>query len=106
MRSLGFYAEDIQLVLVLESVLLFAVSMVLGFVIARAAVWGISFLSFSWIPSFDIFMQNGRLQAEFYLRTILINIGIMLLILIPAVWVPAWRISLRDLPEVLSGGNR
>jgi len=106
MRSLGFYAGDIQVVLVLEALFLFIISMVLGYLIAQVAVWGISFVSFSWIPSFDIFMQDGRLQAEFYMRTTLVNIGILLLILVPAVWGPAYRISRRELPDILSGGKR
>ena len=106
MRSIGFYASDVQFVLVTEAMMLFAVSIVFGLLIARAALWAISMADFSWIPSFEIFMQDGRLKGELILRTIAVNIGIMVLILIPSVWLPASRMARADLPETLSGGNQ
>jgi len=106
MRSLGFQTRDVVFVLVSETLMLFAAAIILGLLLARAAAWGISFIDFTWIPSFEIFMKEGRLSAQFLWGTIVANIAILVLVLIPSVWIPAGRMASGELPELLTGGNQ
>ena len=105
MRVLGFFESDLRQVLILELFFLCVVSLFVGFAAARLAAWGISFMSFSYIPSFEIFMSEGRLKALFLFRTTLVNVAAVMGVLLPVVWFPAFRTSRGSLPEMLSGGN-
>lgn len=106
MRSLGFYAEDIQTLLILEALLLLGISLVCGFILAKLIVWGVSLLSFQQIPSFEIFMKDGRLQAVYKPVTILFNVVALMLTISVPVWFPSYRISRMGLPEALNGGDK
>jgi ABC-type lipoprotein release transport system permease subunit len=63
-------------------------------------------LSFQQIPSFEIFMKDGRLQAVYEPVTILFNVVALLLTISVPVWFPSYRISRMGLPEALNGGDK
>ena len=106
MRAIAFMQSEIVLMLLLETLILFLLSVIIGFALARLAIWGASFMSFESIPSFEIFMKNGKLTAVYSLRTFLINCGIVLISLLPAVIWPVYNASRQPLAVVLSGGNK
>jgi ABC-type antimicrobial peptide transport system permease subunit len=103
MRVIGFYGTDLRMILWTEIIVLGLFSMVGGFVLARILSWAVSFISFSWFPGFEIFLNNGRLIALYLPGTMLINILLILFVLLALVLIPSFRISQKDLPVLLSG---
>lgn len=106
MRAVGFHEPEILLVLLLELLMLFAAGLALGFLIARVVLFGISFLSFSWIPSFGIFMQGGRLLPRFVPSTMARNVGVVLLVVLPVVLFQSHGASRKPLSETLAGAEK
>jgi ABC-type lipoprotein release transport system permease subunit len=106
MRAIGFYENDIRRILIVESFILATVSIAAGFCIALFINWRVSYLSFSWFPSFEIFLKNGRLLALYNPRVTALNIASIYAILFIAVYAPALRMSRCPLPEMLSGAYK
>jgi ABC-type lipoprotein release transport system permease subunit len=106
MRAIGFYERDVRFLLALETVFLGVISLITGFILARFFIYASGFLSFSWFPSFEIFMKDGRLSGRYVPRTIIINIAAVFCILLPAVWFPSYKASRMPLPGMLSGGMK
>jgi ABC-type lipoprotein release transport system permease subunit len=104
MRAIGFYEADLVQVLMLETLELGFISLAAGLVFARLVNWALSFLSFSWFPSFEIFLKKGRLSALYLPETTLVNMAALFVILLAAVWFPALRASRNPLPKMLTGG--
>ncbi len=105
LQSIGFHSRDVVFLLMMETIILFLCSLAAGFLFARLVIWLMGFASFSMIPSFEIFMQGGRLVPVFSLRTTLINSAIVLAAIIPTVALPVFTASRKPLPEILSGGK-
>lgn len=103
MRAIGFYGGDLHMVLWTEVFALGFVALVTGFVLVWILGQAIAFLSFSWFPSFEIFMKNGRLKSLYLPKTVLINVVSIFLVLFAAAWFPAFRSSRKPLPDLLSG---
>lgn len=106
MRAIAFSGSEIIFMLMCEAFILFLLSLLTGFILAKLIVGGVSFLSFSWIPSFDIFMKDGKLSAVYTLRTTMINSAVVLAILLPAVTIPVYNTSRQPLASILTGGNK
>ncbi|MDR0409993.1 MAG: ABC transporter permease [Spirochaetaceae bacterium] len=104
MRAIGFYEKDIRRALAFEAIILASVSIVTGFCAALLLNHVISYLPFSRFPGFDIFLNNGRLLAVYNFAATSINIAATYIILLVAVYVPAFRLSRSPLPEMLAGG--
>ena len=105
MQALGLSVGNIRIVLIFEALLLFLLAVSAGFITALGVLKGISLFSFSWIPGFEIFMNNGKLSASFSVQTILWNIVILILTAIPAVFIPSLLISKMKLADSLSRGK-
>jgi ABC-type lipoprotein release transport system permease subunit len=105
MRAIGFHESDVVQVLILETLELGVISLAAGFVFALIVNWGLSFLSFSWFPSFEIFLRKGRLSALYLPVTTLINVAALFAILLASVWVPSFRSSRNSLPRMLTSGS-
>ena len=103
MRAIGFFGGDLRTVLWTEVIILGVISLIAGFLTALLLNFASSFISFSWFPSFEIFLRNGRLTPLYLLNTVLVNIFFTLLILAAAVIVPSLRASRKNLPSLLSG---
>ncbi|MDR0644363.1 MAG: ABC transporter permease [Treponema sp.] len=88
MRVIGFQEEDIAWVLVMEAACLAVVSVIVGFFFSFLLVKLFSFLPFTQIPSFEIFMKNGELFALFNPRTVLFNAFAVFCMLLPALGLP------------------
>jgi len=106
MRAIGFYEGDVRFILELEIVCMAVFSIIAGFALALFINWGLSYTSFGWVPGFEIFMQNGRLNALYLPGTIVVNIVAVLCMLAIAIWGPIFRNSRNPLPQMLSGGGR
>jgi ABC-type lipoprotein release transport system permease subunit len=103
MRAIGFYGGDLRLVLWAEVSALTLVSLLAGFVLARILQHLLSLMSFSWFPSFEIFMKDGKLAALYLPETTLVNVVSVFAALFAAVLVPVFRSSRKPLPGLLSG---
>jgi ABC-type antimicrobial peptide transport system permease subunit len=103
MRAIGFFGGDLRIVLWTEIMILGVISFFAGFLLALLFNGVASFISFSWFPSFEIFLKNGRLSALYLPGTVILNIIITLLILAAAVFFPSLRASKKKLPSLLSG---
>lgn len=78
MRAVGFSKLWVISVLLFEAALVLVVGIVLGLLFSFVITSLISFLSFDWIPGFEIFMREGRLTALYRPRTLAINTLIVL----------------------------
>ncbi|GHT92921.1 hypothetical protein FACS1894140_5620 [Spirochaetia bacterium] len=105
MRAIGFYAGDVRHILMMETTGLGLLSLFAGFILALFVSALIRLIPFSWLPSFEIFMKDGRLMPLYLPRTVLINLAAVFCILLAAVWFPAFRSSRTSLPQMLSGGK-
>jgi len=103
MRSIGFFGNDLRIVLWTEVVILGVISLFAGFLFSIVLSFAASFISFSWFPSFEIFLTNGKLTALYLPETISMNIFLTLMVLVAAVIFPALRASKKKLPSLLSG---
>ena len=104
LRAIGFFVPDVVFLLTMETLILYLVSLAGGFVLAWLVIKSLSLVSFSMIPSFDIFMSGGRLVPVYTLRTTLINSLALLGVLIFTVTLPVFTASRKPLPDALSGG--
>jgi ABC-type lipoprotein release transport system permease subunit len=103
MRVIGFYGGDLRFVLWIEVAALGIISLLAGFVLSQIFSFAVSLLSFSWFPSFEIFMKNGRLSVLYLPETVLLNVSLIFLVLAAAVFFPSFRTSKKHLPALLSG---
>jgi len=103
MRAIGFHGRDMGLVLWTEIIVLGIISMIAGFVLANILSWAVSLHSFSWFPGFEIFMHNGKLRPLYLPSTLLINIVLILIILLVLAFFPSFRVTRKELPQLLSG---
>jgi ABC-type lipoprotein release transport system permease subunit len=103
MRSIGFYGGDLRLVLWVEVITLGIISLIAGFFLAWFLSRAASLLSFSWFPSFEIFLKKGRLSVLYLPRTIIINVALIFLVLAAAAVFPSFRASKKKLTALLSG---
>jgi len=103
MRSIGFYGGDLRLVLWIEVIALGVISLIAGFFAAWFLSRAASLLSFSWFPSFEIFLKKGKLAVLYLPRTVLFNVTLIFLVLVSAVVFPSFRASRKNLPALLSG---
>ncbi|MDR1469523.1 MAG: ABC transporter permease [Spirochaetaceae bacterium] len=106
MRAIGFKGWDIRLVLILETLLLATLSIIAGIALSLAVNGALSRLSFTWIPSFEIFMKNGRLAAQYSGGPLAFNALAVYSMLLIAVWFPAFAASRQHLPEMLTAGTK
>jgi len=106
MRAIAFSRSHIVFMLMIEAFILFFLSLITGFLLAKLIISAGSTLSFSWLPSFDIFMKDGQLSAVYTLRTTMINCAVVLAILLPAVAIPVYNTSRKPLASILTGGNQ
>jgi ABC-type antimicrobial peptide transport system permease subunit len=103
MRAIGFYGADLRYILVTETLGLALVSLAAGFFLSLFFSWLVTRIPFSWFPSFEIFMKDGKLRSLYLPGTMMINIAAVFAVLLVAVWEPAFRSSRDHLPEMLSG---
>ncbi|GMO26368.1 MAG: hypothetical protein Ta2F_01910 [Termitinemataceae bacterium] len=103
MRAMGAGESSVRAMLVIEALLLASAALVSGFILARLAAWGVSLISFSWMPSFEIFLKQGRLEAAYKITAILKNIAAVYIVVFVAVFFPVYKASVTPLPQILSG---
>ena len=105
MMAIGMQRKDVISILLFESAFVFILSLILGSIFSLLVLRVIYFISFDWIPGFEIFMQKGRLVPYFSIKTIFTNIIILMIITLPAAWVPSYRASRLNLTKALSGNK-
>jgi len=103
MRSIGFYGGDLRLVLWIEVTALGILSLIAGFFMAQILSRAASLLSFSWFPSFEIFLKNGKLSVLYLPQTVIVNTALIFLVLVAAAFFPSFRASKKKLTVLLSG---
>jgi len=103
MMVIGFFDVDLRLVLLSEIIVLGFISLIGGFMLAHVLSWVVSLLSFSWFPSFEIFLKNGKLTTMYLPGTILFNILTIFIILIIVALPVSFRVTQKKLPNLLSG---
>jgi ABC-type lipoprotein release transport system permease subunit len=103
MRAIGFCGGDLRMVLWAEMSALGCAALLIGFLLAWILGQVLALLPFSWIPSFEIFMKDGKLMSLYLPETMMINVASVFLVLFAAVSVPAFRSSQKSLSGLLSG---
>jgi ABC-type lipoprotein release transport system permease subunit len=105
MRAIGFYGAHIRLVLALETLGLALVSLAAGAVLVLVLQWVVTFIPFSWFPSFEIFLEDGKLKLLYLPATVAVNILAVFASLFLAAVLPVFGSSREPLPAMLSGGR-
>jgi len=103
MRAIGFYGRDLRFVLWIEVIALGIISLFAGFLLVRLLNFAVSFFSFSWFPSFEIFLKDGKLSILYLPKTVFLNVTLIFVVLIVAVFFPSFRASRKHLPSLLAG---
>jgi ABC-type antimicrobial peptide transport system permease subunit len=103
MRAIGFYGADIRFILVLETFGLALVSLGAGMLLELVLQWAVTFIPFSWFPSFEIFLEDGKLRTLYLPATMLVNVAAVFVSLFLAAIAPVFRSSREPLPAMLSG---
>jgi ABC-type lipoprotein release transport system permease subunit len=103
MRIIGFYGSDLRLVLWTEVLVIGFISLIAGLILAQILGWAVSLLSFSWFPSFEIFMKNGKLSPLYLPKTMLVNVLLVFIVLFAMALSPSIRVSRKNLSGLLSG---
>jgi ABC-type lipoprotein release transport system permease subunit len=106
LRAIGAKENDVRGILICESLILSSAAVVGGFLLSLAVLYLMSFISFSWMPSFEIFLKDGRLNAVFHLQALLKNISAIYIVVMAAVYFPALNASRAPLARILSGGSK
>jgi ABC-type lipoprotein release transport system permease subunit len=104
MRAIGCYESDVRFVFKLEIFVMALFSMIAGFFLALLVNSIISGGSFAWVPGFEVFLQNGKLDAVYLPGTVAVNALAVSVMLTLAIWSPIFRNSRSPLPGMLSGG--
>ncbi|MDR2176835.1 MAG: FtsX-like permease family protein [Treponema sp.] len=105
MRAIGFYGADIRFILALETSGLALVSLAAGLLLTLVLQWAVTFIPFSWLPSFEIFLEDGKLRTLYLPGTVLVNVAAVFASLFLAAAAPVFRSSREPLPAMLSGGR-
>ncbi|MDR3301131.1 MAG: FtsX-like permease family protein [Spirochaetaceae bacterium] len=105
MRAIGFYEQSVRNILISETFLLGTISIIIGFCLSLLLLQLASLLSFSWFPSFDIFLKDGHLTAQWTATELARNSIAIYIVLFIAVWFPTFHVSKAPLPGLLSGSN-
>jgi ABC-type antimicrobial peptide transport system permease subunit len=105
MRAIGFYGADIRFVLLLETSGLALVSLAAGMLLVLLLQWVVTFIPFTWFPSFEIFLSDGKLNTLFLPRTMAVNTLAIFASLFSVALAPVFGASRESLPVMLSGGR-
>jgi putative ABC transport system permease protein len=103
MGTIGFTGSDLRRVLWTEVAILGFFSLVFGLLLVFIISKMVSFLSFSSLPGFEVFMKNEMLTPLYLPVTFLFNGLFVFVILFMSVIFPAFIVSRRKLPNLLSG---
>jgi len=103
MGTIGFNGSDLSMVLWTEVAILGFLSLVFGLLFVFIISQIFSLFSFSWFSGFEIFMKNKKLTPLYLPATFLINGLSVFLILFMSVVIPAFNVSHKKLPNLLSG---
>ena len=106
MRAIAFHQSEVVTQLLLETLILFILSLGIGLIISRFVVTLASFVDYSFIPSFEIFLDDGKLTATYTFSSFLVNTGVVFLAVLPAVLGPVIMATRRPLAGLLSGGSK
>lgn len=93
MRAMGLHRSDLQIMFIFEALFLLFFSIIIGSIITFILFSIISNFNFSDISGFDIFLNKGKLLPSLSLARISLNILILFIAVVPAVWIPIFRIS-------------
>jgi ABC-type antimicrobial peptide transport system permease subunit len=105
MRAIGFYSADIRFILLLETFGLALVSLAAGVVLILFFQQLVTFIPFTWFPSFEIFLEDGKLKVLYLPQTVAVNIMAVFISLFLAAAAPVYRSSREPLPKMLTGGR-
>ncbi|MDR2490649.1 MAG: FtsX-like permease family protein [Spirochaetaceae bacterium] len=106
MRAIGFYENDIVLILSLETALLATISLAAGFILALIASAALTSLPFNWFPGMDMFLSGGSLSSVYKPASVLFNALAIYVMLLPAVLLPARTFTRMPLPRMLAGSTK
>jgi putative ABC transport system permease protein len=105
MRAIGFYGADVRFILLLETFCLAVLSLGAGMGLAMVLERAVTLVPLSWFPSFEIFLEEGRLTALYLPRTVGVNaLAAAAGLFLAALW-PVWGSSREPLPGMLNGGR-
>ena len=103
MRVFGLSQGSLVLLLLGESLFVYALSFILGLLLAFGLNELLAMFSYDWIPGFDILLEKGKLSASYKINIFLTNIFIVFFTTIPAVVFLAIKVAQADLIKVLKG---
>ena len=101
LRSIGLQKWDVTFLFFFEGFFLLLIAVVLGALFSLLLNFGISRLSFGWIPGFSLFLENGRLYGRYTPGAFVWNALLLAFILAPAQAIPVIKALQRSIVECL-----
>ena len=85
MQAVGFSRMWLFIVLLIEALLVLGIGIAIGTLLSWIITYITSFISFDWIPGFEIFMREGKLTALYTVKTLSNNIAIVIGAVLPVI---------------------
>jgi len=104
-QAMGMTAWQVEAMLMIEASIMLILALSAGFILSLLLMAGLGQFSFDWIPGFGIFLKQGRLTGKWTMNRILVNISVILLGVVPAVWYQVRKELKKPLNDTLAGGK-
>ncbi len=103
MCAIGFSRGSLLGLLVAEAAVALLVAVGAGFALALVTTRALSYVSFDWIPGFELFLTGGRLAAHYSPATVALNAAIVGVVVLALVATMAALHLRRSIPGLLRG---
>jgi len=101
LRSIGLHRMDIAALFLFEGVYLLLFAIAAGGLVSLLIRFGISRITFDWIPGFSLFLEDGRLWGRYRPDNLVMNTGLLALILFASIGFPIRRALKRSVVQCL-----
>lgn len=102
LRAIGMEQNTVRSILILETGWLYILGVALGALLTIPGFWILGHLNYDALPGFELFLRQGRLIPEITTVQVILNMGLLALILLPASLIPSYRASRTVLIEALT----
>ncbi|MFW5849618.1 MAG: FtsX-like permease family protein [Spirochaetota bacterium] len=103
MLAVGFTRPWVVTMLLAEAALVLAGGIAAGLALSAGATGLLSYVSFDWIPGFEIFLQEGRLAARYTLHSVALNAAMVAGVVVLAIALMVRSFVRKEIPSLIKG---
>lgn len=101
LRTIGMSRIQVRALFLIEAAIMACTASILGLILGILLFRIISLFDFTFVPAAGLFLEQGRMRFELNLKTVLLNLGLMVSSALFAVWGPAQKAARIDPAEAL-----